>query len=138
MTGRILEGHGRCSVSAPLIIKERNHEGVTVLELDGRLVFEVEHEFRERVTSLVASGNKHILVNLNEVSYIDSAGVGSLVAMFLHVLKRGGRLKLIRPSERACRVLEIAQLLSIFDVFESEAQGILTFAPAASKNPSKT
>jgi anti-anti-sigma factor len=125
-------------VSAPLIIKERNHEGVTVLELDGRLVFEVEHEFRERVTSLVASGNKHILVNLNEVSYIDSAGVGSLVAMFLHVLKRGGRLKLIRPSERACRVLEIAQLLSIFDVFESEAQGILTFAPAASKNPFKT
>jgi hypothetical protein len=45
---------------------------------------------------------------------------------------------LIRPSERACRVLEIAQLLSIFDVFESEAQGILAFAPAASKNPSKT
>jgi len=125
-------------VSAPLVINERNHEGVTVLELDGRLVFEVEHEFRERVTSLVASGNKHILVNLNEVSYIDSAGVGSLVAMFLYVLKRGGRLKLIRPSERACRVLEIAQLLSIFDVFESEAQGILTFAPAASKNPSKT
>ena len=125
-------------MSAPLVINERNHEGVTVLELDGRLVFEVEREFRERVTSLVASGNKHILVNLNEVSYIDSAGVGSLVAMFLHVLKRGGRLKLIRPSERACRVLEIAQLLSIFDVFESEAQGILTFASAASKNPFKT
>jgi anti-anti-sigma factor len=124
-------------VSAPLVINERNHEGVTVLELDGRLVFEVEHEFRERVTSLVASGNKHILVNLNEVSYIDSAGVGSLVAMFLHVLKRGGRLKLIRPSERASRVLEIAQLLSIFDVFESEAQGILAFAPATSKKPSK-
>lgn len=125
-------------MAEPLVIREHNREGVTVLELSGRLVFdEGERAFRDRVMSLVAGGQKRFLVDLRDVSYIDSAGVGSLVAMFLHVLKRGGRLKLIRPSERACRVLEIAQLLSVFDVFETEAQGIAASVSAKPGDPTR-
>ena len=121
-----------------LVITERNREGVTVLGLSGHLVFdEGERAFRDRVMSLIAAGQKRILVDLKDVTYIDSAGVGSLVAMFLHVLKRGGRLKLIRPSERACRVLEIAQLLSVFDVFETEAQGIAASVSAKPGDPTR-
>jgi anti-sigma B factor antagonist len=110
---------------APLVISQRAVGDVTVLELTGRLVFDGgEREFRERLMSLVRAGGTKFLVDLEHVTYIDSAGVGALVAMLLHVLKRGGQLKLLHPSERACRVLQITHLMTVFDVFQTEAQGV--------------
>ena len=76
-----------------------------------------------------------ILVDLKNVTCIDSCGVGGLVAMFLHVLKRGGELKVICPSQRACRVLKITQLRSVFDVFQTEAQGIASFRTPVGVTP---
>jgi anti-sigma B factor antagonist len=115
-------------MSAPLLIKQRSVGDVTVLELSGHLVFdEGDRAFREQVMSLVSAGRGRLLVDLKDVTYMDSGGVGGLVAMFLHVLKRGGRLKLLCPSERACRVLKMTQLLSVFEVFQTEEQGIASF-----------
>lgn len=86
-----------------------------------------EREFREQILSLVKAGRTRILVDLRNVTYIDSGGVGGLVGMYLHVLKRGGEMKLIRPSHRARRVLRITKLLSIFEVFPTVEQGIASF-----------
>ena len=109
----------------PLAISEHAVGDVTVLALSGRLVFDDgDREFRDRVTSLVKAGRTRFLVDLGDVTYIDSAGVGTLVAMLLHVVRRGGDLKLLHPSERAGRVLETAHLLTVFDVFDTEAQAI--------------
>ena len=79
--------------------------------------------------SLVKAGRTRILVDLRNVTYIDSGGVGGLVGMFLHVYKRGGEMKLICPSQRARRVLKITKLLSVFEVFPTEEQGIASFVP---------
>lgn len=115
-------------MSVPLVISQRDVGDVTVLELSGHLVFEGgEREFREQILSLVKAGRTRILVDLRNVTYIDSGGVGGLVGMFLHVLKRGGEMKLIRPSHRARRVLKITKLLSIFEVFPTVEQGIASF-----------
>lgn len=123
-------------MSAPLVISQRNVGDVTVLELTGHLVFDAgDRDFREQVMSLVRVGRTRILVDLENVTYIDSCGVGGLVAMFLHVLKRGGELKLICPSQRACRVLKITQLRSVFDVFQTEAQGIASFRTPVGVTP---
>ncbi|OFW07400.1 MAG: hypothetical protein A3H96_05355 [Acidobacteria bacterium RIFCSPLOWO2_02_FULL_67_36] len=120
-------------MSAPLLIRLRSAGDVTILELSGHLVFdEGDRAFREQVTSLVSAGRNRLIVDLKNVSYMDSGGVGGLVAMFLHVVKRGGRLKLLCPSERACRVLTMTQLMSVFEVFPTEEQAIASFGlPAA-------
>jgi anti-anti-sigma factor len=115
-------------MAAPLVISQRDIGNVTVLELSGDLVFDVgEREFREHVLSLVKAGRTRILLDLRKVTYIDSGGVGCLVGMFLHVRKRGGEMKLVCPSYRARRVLKIAKLLTVFEVFPTEAQGIASF-----------
>jgi anti-sigma B factor antagonist len=115
-------------MSAPLSISQRRVGDVTVLELSGHLVFDAgERDFREEVLSLVRTGRTRILVDLRNVTYIDSGGVGGLVAMFLHVFNRGGVMKLICPSQRARRVLKITRLLSVFEVFQTEAEGIASF-----------
>jgi anti-sigma B factor antagonist len=126
-------------MSVPLLIAQRNVGDVTVLELSGHLVFDAgEREFREKILSLVKAGRTRILVDLRNVTYIDSGGVGGLVGMFLHVHKRGGEMKLICPSHRARRVLKITKLLSIFEVFPTEAQGIASFATRISAGETGT
>jgi anti-sigma B factor antagonist len=117
-------------MSVPLFISQRDVGDVTILELSGHLVFDAgEREFREHVLSLVKAGRARILVDLRKVTYIDSGGIGGLVGMFLHVHKRGGDLKLICPSDRARRVLKITKLLSVFEVFPTDSQGIASFGP---------
>jgi anti-sigma B factor antagonist len=126
-------------MGTPLSISEHAVGDVTVLALAGRLVFDDgEREFRDRVTSLVKAGRKRLLVDLENVTYVDSAGVGALVAMLLHVVRRGGDLKLVHPSERAGRVLETAHLLTVFDVFDTEAQAISAPSVGAPGKPAKS
>lgn len=122
---------------APLVISQRMVGDVTVLELSGHLVFDAgERTFREQVISLVKDGRTRILVELKNVTYIDSCGTGGLVAMLLHVLRRGGEMKLLCPSERAVRVLEISHLLTVFDVFQVEAEALASFARGVRDRPS--
>jgi anti-sigma B factor antagonist len=113
---------------AALDIVERRVGAVTLLALSGHLVAdEGDRAFTGRVSSVVDSGRIHIVVDLRGITYVDSGGVGALVAMFLYVRRRGGRLTLLRPSPRVCRVLRMTRLTNVFEVYEREDE-----APAAS------
>jgi anti-anti-sigma factor len=106
---------------APLGISQRFEDEVVVLTVHGHLVAdEGDDALRAAVTGAIAAGSRYILLDLRDVTYMDSGGAGALAAMLLHVTRRAGRLKLLRPSLRVCRVLEITHLLSVFDIFEDE------------------
>jgi anti-sigma B factor antagonist len=120
-------------MSAPLHITCRTIDSVTILELKGRLVFDDgDRVLNDQVMALVAAGQTNLLLNLHDVASVDSGGVGALVAMYLHVTRRGGQLKLLCPSRRSCEVLRITHLLSVFEVFDNEAAALRSFGePAA-------
>ena len=110
---------------APLRITERAIGDVVVLHLEGQLVFdEGDRIFRDRVKDLARMGSRYILVDLCDVTYIDSGGVGAVVEMYLHLMKLGGRLALVRLSSCAQRVLQITHLSTALDVFEDEDSAI--------------
>jgi anti-sigma B factor antagonist len=106
-------------------IAERRVGGVTVLKLKGRLVLEEgDVPLRERIDALIQEGRVDIILNLHDVNYIDSCGVGSVVAKFLSVRRRGGDLKLVSLSERCRHVLEITGLLPILAPLDSEDEAL--------------
>jgi anti-sigma B factor antagonist len=118
-------------MAGALEITERRVGPVTIIDLNGELVVdEGEREFRAAIDLLVAAGQLNILVDLSKVTYIDSGGVGALVAKYLHVSKRGGQLKLMHLSRRANRVLRTAKLVSVFEVFRDEAEAVRSFTLA--------
>jgi anti-sigma B factor antagonist len=119
-------------MSTRLRIEQRQSAGVLIFQLRGRLVAEDGATlFRDKVTAALDGGAKDLLIDLSQVDYIDSGGVGSLVAMFTRTGRRGGRLKLLCPSARACHVLEITGLLHVFDVFEDEPAALQSFTTPA-------
>jgi anti-sigma B factor antagonist len=111
-----------------LTIAERRVGDVTILQLTGRLVlYEGELEFRQCIDGLVAAGRVKVIVDLHGVDYIDSAGVGSLVAKYLSVRRKGGNVKLLHLSARSHRVMGITRLLSVFETFDSEEEALNSF-----------
>jgi anti-sigma B factor antagonist len=115
-------------MSAPLQIAQRVAAGIAVFELSGHLVFdEGDRIFRDQVKAFVAAGGRRLLIDLSRVSYVDSGGVGSIVEMYLHLLKRGGQLKILRPSAAARRVLQITQLESVLEIFDEEEPALRSF-----------
>jgi anti-sigma B factor antagonist len=108
-------------------ISERLVGDVTILDLKGRFVEERGDDFRDTVNRLVKEGRRKVLLNLNEITYVDSAGLGMLVAKFVTLEKKAGALKLCRLHERSFRVLDVTRLLTIFESFESEAEAIASF-----------
>lgn len=116
-------------MTAPLTIAQRNAGRVVILELTGRLNFDEDGDrlLREQVAAVVAAGDLNILLDLGGVRQMDSGGVGTLVAVYLHTVKRGGRLKLLHPSERVNRVLHMTHLETAFEVFENETDALRTF-----------
>ena len=122
-------------MSAPLRIEQRPSAAVLILQLHGRLVAEDGADlFKERVTAALDRGSTDLLIDLSRVDYIDSGGVGALVAMFTRTGRRGGRLKLLCPSTRVCHVLEITGLMRVFDVFEDEQAALQAFAAPAARS----
>ena len=117
---------------APRItISERRIGDVTILDFHGRLVCdEGDTSCAERIDRLIHQGRTQILVNLRDVNYIDSAGVGALVSKYVTLRRRDGDLKLLCLSERVRHVISIAQLLGVFESFESEELAVRSFAPA--------
>jgi anti-sigma B factor antagonist len=114
-----------------MTIRERAVESVVVLDLAGRLVLgDGDQLLKDTVQNLMASGRKFVVLNLADVSYVDSSGLGSLVAVFLSARKQGGALKLLNPSKRLHDLLAIAKLLTVLDISESEAQAVASFTPA--------
>ncbi len=112
-------------------ISERRIGDVTILDLRGRLVLdEGDTSCAEHIDLLVRENRTRIILNLQEVTYLDSAGVGALVAKYVTLRKRGGDLKLLLLSERVRRVIGIAQLLAVFETFESEELAVRSFDSA--------
>ena len=97
-----------------------------ILRLSGGLVHEdATRDLRAAITAAVDAGSLAILLDLEHVTHLDSDGVGGLVAMFRHVTRRGGELKLLRPSPTARRVLGISHMMLVFDVFDDEREALL-------------
>jgi anti-sigma B factor antagonist len=115
-----------------LQIVERTAGSVTILTLAGSLTYdEGTRMLRQAVTAAVADGARAFLLNLEQITYLDSGGVGLLVAMFRHVTRRGGQLKLLRPSAPARRVLGITHLTGVFDIFDDEPEALLNLGGSA-------
>lgn len=114
---------------APILrIVERVVGGITVLDMAGRLVLDQgDAAFRDRIADLLARGQKLILLNLGEVSYIDSAGVGVMVAKLLSARRAGGDMKLLHLTPRSTRVMTITKLLTVFEAFDDEPEAIRSF-----------
>jgi anti-sigma B factor antagonist len=123
-------------MGSALDIHERQHGAVTVLELSGWLVaFDSDAFFRDRVMTCVEAGRLDVLLDMRRVTYIDSAGVGALVGTLLHVMRRGGRLKLLAPSGRVARVLVITGLHTVFETYGGEEEAVASFARPAAPQP---
>jgi anti-sigma B factor antagonist len=107
---------------------ERDVNGITVLDIDGRIVLgEESNAFREKVKGLLAAGKKKIVLNLANVTYIDSAGLGTLVATFHSARSQGAMLKLANLGAKFKEVLQVTKLMTVFDTYESEAAAIQSF-----------
>lgn len=112
-----------------MTIEERPVGDVTVLTLKGRLVLDDgDDSLRERVERLIAAGRVRLLLDMAAVDYVDSAGVGVLVAKYLSVRRRGGDLRFVHLSPRVMHVMEIAHLLTIFQSFDNEQAALGSFA----------
>jgi anti-sigma B factor antagonist len=112
-----------------LTIVERTVGDVTLLELSGRLALsEGEADYRQKIDQLVASRRLNIIVDLGMVTYVDSAGVGALVAKFLSVRRAGGHLKLLHLTPRSNRLMGITRLQLVFEIYHSEDEALASFA----------
>lgn len=113
-----------------LEISERVVGGVAILDLKGRLVLDEVDLFRKRIDELIRQKRLSIVLNLKEITYIDSAGVGMMVAKYLSVRRQGGDIKLLHLSPRSQRVMTITRLLTVFEAYDSEQQAVGSFASA--------
>jgi anti-sigma B factor antagonist len=110
-------------------IVERTVNEVTVLDLKGKMTLgEGDELLKDKINSLLADGKKKLLLNLEGVPYIDSAGLGEIVRTFTTVSRQGGKLKLLNLTKRIEDLLSITKLLTVFETFESEPEAIRSFS----------
>ena len=109
-------------------IVERTVSDVTVLDLKGKMTLgEGDELLKDKINSLLAAGKKKLLLNLESVPYIDSAGLGEVVRTYTTVSRQGGSLKLLNLTKRIEDLLSITKLLTVFETFDSEADAIKSF-----------
>jgi len=109
-------------------IVERTVNDVTVLDLKGKMTLgEGDELLKDKINSLLAAGKKKLLLNLEAVPYIDSAGLGEVVRTYTTVSRQGGSLKLLNLTKRIEDLLSITKLLTVFDTFDSEAEAIQSY-----------
>jgi anti-sigma B factor antagonist len=110
-------------------IVEREVDNVTILDLKGKiLIGEGDDALRDAVTRVVQSGKTKILLNLGEVPYVDSAGLGEIVRCYTTVSKNGGKLKLVNLTKKIQDLLAITKLLTVFETYDSEEEATRSFA----------
>jgi anti-sigma B factor antagonist len=112
-------------------INERATGAVTVIELNGKLVAEGAQRLKDKVNSLVFQGRTQIVLNLGEVSQIDSTGLGEIVACLTTVTRSGGHMTLSNVAKRNQDLLSITRLATVFETFDSEADAVRSFGAAA-------
>jgi len=111
-----------------LRLTDRDVNGIAVLDLEGRIVLgEESNAMRERVKELLTGGKTKIVLNMDNVTYIDSAGLGTLVAIFHSAKQQGATLKLANLGSKFREVLQVTRLLTVFEVFDNEAAALQSF-----------
>jgi len=110
-------------------IEERVVDDVTILDLKGKITLgEGDEALKDKVNSLALQGRRRILLNLADVPYIDSAGLGGVVSTYTTISRQGGQLKLVNLTKRITDLLSITKLLTVFETFDSEAEAIKSFS----------
>jgi len=111
----------------------RQVDSVTVFDISGRITLgEGCTQLRELIRSHLSKGSKKMLLNLADVTYIDSSGIGELVSAFTAVSNQGGQLKLLNLTKKVHDLLQITKLLTVFDVHDDEAKAITSFEKVVS------
>ena len=111
-----------------LTIASREVDGVTVLDLSGRITLgEGSVQVRDAIRNLIGKGQKHILLNLEDVNYIDSSGLGELVSAFTTAKNQGAEVKLLNLTKKVHDLLQLTKLYTVFDVKDDEASAIASF-----------
>ena len=113
-------------------IDQRGVGDVVVLDLKGKITLgEGDELLKDKVNSLVNQGHKKIVLNLADVPYIDSAGLGEIVRTYTTVSRQGGSLKLLNLTKRITDLLAITKLLTVFETFDAENEAIKSFSSSA-------
>ncbi len=109
----------------------RQVAGIMVVDISGRITLgEGSTLLRDTVRDLVSKGHKQILLNLGDVTYIDSSGIGELVSAYTSVRNQGGELKLLNLTKKVHDLLQITKLYTVFDIKDDEAAAVKSFATA--------
>jgi anti-sigma B factor antagonist len=115
-----------------LKMTNREVDGVAVVALDGRIVLgEESNALREKVKSLIAEGKKKVVLNMDNITFIDSAGLGTLVAAHHSAKSQGASLRLCHLGSKFQEVLQITKLLTVFEVYDTEAAAVSSFSKTA-------
>ena len=112
-----------------LKMTNREVDGVTVVAMDGRIVLgEESNALREKIKGLVAEGKKKVVLNMDNITFIDSAGLGTLVAAHHSAKSQGASLRLCHLGTKFQEVLQITKLMTIFEVYNTEAEAVASFS----------
>jgi len=113
-------------------ISERRIGDVVVVDVSGKITLGDGGDaiLKDKLRSLVQQGQKKLLLNLADVAYVDSAGLGAIVQSYTTVTNQGGGLKLVNTTKRIKDLLAITKLLTVFDTFESEAEAVTSYSTA--------
>jgi anti-sigma B factor antagonist len=115
-------------ISVALTLASREVDGVTVVDLSGRITLgEGSVQLREAIRDLISKGQKKILLNLGDVNYIDSSGLGELVSAYTTSKNQGAALKLLSLTKKVKDVLQLTKLYTVFDIYDDEASAIASF-----------
>ncbi len=110
-------------------VSTRQVDGVTILDLSGRITLgEGSVTLRDAIRDLVNKGEKFILLNVGDTSYIDSSGLGEMVSAYTTVKNAGGELKLLNLTKKVKDLLQITKLYTVFDVKDDEASAVASFS----------
>ena len=113
---------------AELDLKERQAGDVTILDLSGEVrIGDSSVALRDSIRNLADQGKNKVLLNLGGVKYIDSSGIGELIANYTTVKRGGGQLKLLNLTDRVQNLLVITKLLTVFDAYDNEAEALKSF-----------
>jgi anti-sigma B factor antagonist len=111
-----------------LAIASREVDGVIVLDLSGRITLgEGSVQLRDAIRDLIAKGQRRILLDLGDVNYIDSSGLGELVSAFTSAKNQGASLKLLKLTKKVHDLLQLTKLYTVFDIYDDEASAIASF-----------
>jgi len=112
----------------PVKMTNSEVDGVSVVELDGRIVLgEESNSLREKLKSLIAEGKKKIVLNMAQIKYIDSSGLGTLVAAHLSAKNQGASVRLCHLGKKFHEIMQMTKLLTVFDVYDTEAAAVSSF-----------